>query len=187
MSRNDLYTRTGVGANPVLLADVKSYLKQTSTSDDVLIQTLIDSAVEYGEAYTGRDFRANTWTLLIDAFTDRIVLRRNPVDAISSVKYLLSTVLTTIATSVYYLKKGVQCAEILLQDGETWPSDLDNIEHGIQIVFTTVAYRNLDQIKDALYRHINHLYHNRGDCDTKSAAELSGADTIYNQFRIARV
>ena len=184
---SDLYTRTSVGTNPVLLADVKAYLKQTATADDTLIQVFIDSAVEYGEAYTGREFRNNTWTLLIDDFADRIVLNKNPVDTITTVKYLLSTVLTTIASSVYYLKKNTQCGEILLSEDQSWPTDLDDIEHGIEIVFTTVVYQELNRIKDALYRHIAYLYTNRGDCEVKAAGKASGADSIYDQFRISRV
>ena len=148
---------------------------------------MIDSATEYGESYTGRAFRVQTWTLLIDSFANRIVLNRNPIDTITTVKYILSGTLTTIASTVYYLKKGVQCAEVLLREDQDWPTDLDEIEHGIEVIFTTVAYRNISQIKDALYRHIAYLYANRGDCDTKSAGKASGADAIYDQFRIARV
>lgn len=183
----DLYERTDAGTSPVSLADVKSYLKITSTSDDTLIQLLIDSATEYGERYTGRAFRTQTWKLLIDAFANRIVLRRDPIDAITSVEYIVGGVLTTIATSVYYLKKGVQCAEVLLQEDQSWPTDLDDVEHGIEIIFTVAAYHDLNSIKDALYRHIAHLYMNRGDCDVKSAGRASGADMIYDQFTIVRV
>lgn len=182
-----LYTRTNTAKSPVCLADVKSYLKGPPSADDSLIQILIDSATEYGESYTGRAFRVQTWNLLIDAFAPRIAMNRNPIDAITSVKYLVSSVLTTIATSVYYLKKEVQRGLILLQEDQDWPTDLDEIEHGIEIIFTTIAYKNIDQIKNALYLHIAYLYTNRGDCDAKSAAKASGAEAIYDQFRIARV
>jgi len=184
---SDLYTRTNAGTSPVLLADVKSYLKQTSTADDGLIQVFIDSATEYGETYTGRAFRKQTWTLLIDAFANRIALNRNPIDAITTVKYLVSDVLTTIVDTVYYLKKNVQCGEILLKEDQDWPTDLDEIEHGIEIIFTTVAYQDINRIKDALYRHVAYLYTNRGDCDVESAGKASGADAIYDLFRIPRV
>lgn len=181
------YTRTETKESPACLAEVKSYLKNPPSADDSLIQVLIDSATEYGESYTGRAFRVQTWTLLIDAFAARITLNRNPIDAITSVSYIVSSVLTPIASSVYYLKQNVQCGEILLQDDQDWPTDMDEIEHGIEIIFTTVAYFKIDQIKDALYRHIAYLYANRGDCSIKDAGEASGADGIYDQMRIARV
>ena len=166
---SDLYTRTSAGTSPVELADVKSYMKQTSTADDDLIQVLIDSATEYGEAYTGRAFRAQIWTLLIDAFSDRIALLRNPVGVITTIKYTVSGALTLIADTVYYLKKNVQCGEVLLQEDQDWPTDLDEVEHGIEIIFTTTAYQDINRIKDALYRHIAYLYTNRGDCDAETA------------------
>lgn len=184
---SDLYTRTSISKNPVLLNDVKSYLKNPPSSDDTLIQILIDGCIEYGESYTRRDFRINTWQLLIDDFKDRILLRRNPINTILSVKYLVNDILLTVPISIYYLKKGVQSSEILLKKNQSWPTDLDEIEHGIEIIFTTTAYRDLNIIKDALYRHIAHLYTNRGDCDVKSASNISGASIIYDQFRVARI
>ena len=184
---SNLYTKTAAGTAPIDLATAKSYMKQISTSDDTLINTLIAAAVEYGENYTGRDFTANTWQLLIDDFADRIVLLRNPIDAITTVKYIVGGTLTLIADTVYYMKKGVQCSEILLKEDQEWPDDLDEIEHGIEIIFDTEAYTDINLIKDALLRHVAHLYTNRGDCDVKSAGAESGADALYNQIRISRV
>jgi uncharacterized phiE125 gp8 family phage protein len=188
---SDLYTLTTPGSNPVDLAGAKNFMKITGTvpsAEDTLINNLITSAVNYGEKYTGREFRANTWTLLIDAFADRIVINRHPVESITTIKYQQENVgQTTIASSVYTLKKAVQCAEIILQKDQEWPSDLDEVEHGIEIVFVTAVYPSIDQIISALYNHINHMYHNRGDCTIKSAGEDSGANLIYDQFRISRV
>ena len=162
-------------------------MKITSSAEDDVIKSIINMATTFGEKYTGRDFRANTWTLLLDCFGARIELRRDPVATITFVKHLVSDSQVTVATSVYYLKKGVQSSEILLQDGQDWPTDTDEREQAIEIEFVTEAYRCIDQIKEAMLRHIAYLYTNRGDCDTKNAAIESGASFIYDQFRIARV
>ena len=185
-----LYELQSAAASPVSLADMKSYMKVTSASDDDLIQVLIDAATAYGERYTTRDFRIKSWKLLLDEFDDRICLRRSPVNSITSVEYLVSSVLTPIASSVYYLKKGVQFSEILLQEDQEWPDDLDEREQGIEIVFATVAYNAGNAIKIAIKRWVSFAYANRGDCDCQSEALIgkqSGADFTLDQFRISRI
>ena len=192
---SQFYERTKKAKTPVKLDDVKSYLKLPAATgpDDDLIQTLIDAATDFAEKYTGRELRKNTWKVFLDAFSDRICLRKDPVDSITSVQRLVSGTLTTVATSVYYLKNNQQFSEVLLQDGQTWPSDVDEREHAIEIVFVTKAHRCLDQVVTGIYRHVAFLYENRGDCDptgfgvSTDAATQSGATKLYDQVRIARV
>lgn len=187
VSQVKFYEELSAAASPVVLADMKTYLKITSSADDTLIQALIDSCTEFGENYTGRDFRVKDWRLSIDFFQARIVLDRNPVASITTAKYLVSDALVTIASTVYYLKKLTQCAEILLQENQSWPIDIDDREQAIEIEFKTEAYYKDDQIIDAIKRNVLFAYENRGDCDTKEAAQKSGAALIYDQFRISRI
>ena len=56
------------GIVPLSLADMKTYLKVTSTSDDALITTLLAAATSWGELYTAREFRVNTWLLFLNEF-----------------------------------------------------------------------------------------------------------------------
>lgn len=185
---SDLYVLKTPGTVPVDVAVMKAYMKVTTTADDGLITSMLSAATTWGENYTGREFRANTWTLLTDVFADRVCLDRAPVATITTVKYLVDTVLTTIANTVYYLKKNLQFAEILLQEDQSWPTDLDDREHGIEIEFVTESYRDIDAIATAIKRHVSYWYSNRGDCsDCKTAAEGSGVAMIYDQFRIDRV
>ncbi len=185
-----LYELVSWAAAPVTLDDMKIYMTVTHSLHDDLIQELIDAATEYGEKYTTRDFRIKSWKLLLDEFDDRICLRRSPVDSITTVKHLVSDVLTLVPDTVYYLKKGTQFSEILLQDGQTWPTDTDLREQAIEIVFATVAYTCGNSINIAIKRWVSFAYANRGDCDCQDPStigKLSGADFIYNQFRIARI
>jgi len=183
-----VYQQVSVTASPVSLTVMKSYLKITTTMDDALIQSMIDAATEWGEKYTGRDFRAITWDLLLDRFTDRIELRRDPVATITSVERLVSGTLVAVASTVFYLKKLVQSSEILLNEDQEWPTDADNREQVIEIQFVTEGYRCQESIIDAIERHVAFWYRNRGDCpDAKGSAEGAGVTIIYNQFRISRV
>ncbi len=208
-----VYELISAGASPVSLATMKSFLKITNTVDDALIQVLIDAATEFGEKYTGREFRANQWKLLLDSFFDlsnsrhhdrhnslefktltlgrissRIMLNRDPVDVVDSVQHLVDTDLVTVDSSIFYLKKNTQDSEILLFENQEWPDDTDNREQAIEILFTTKAYRCINSIIEAIQMHVANLYINRGDCpDAASGAKDSGAIAIYNQFRIARI
>ena len=124
---SQFYERTKKANTPVKLADVRSYLKLPAAAgpDDALLETLIDSATDFAEKYTSRDLRKNRWKVFLDAFQDRICLRRDPINSITSVQRLVSGTLTTVAASTYYLKSNQQFSEVLLENGQTWPTDVD--------------------------------------------------------------
>ena len=192
----DVYTLVTSGTVPVSLDDMKKYMKVTSASDNDLITEMLSAATTWGEGYTGREFRANTWQLLKDAFEDRICIRRDPVDTITFIKHLVLAAQETVAASGYYLKKNAQNSEILLNEDESWPTDTDDREQVIEIEFVTKSYRDTDAIATAIKRHVAFWYKNRGDCGGSGsgagcscgdAAKGAGATAIYDQFRIARV
>jgi uncharacterized phiE125 gp8 family phage protein len=166
---------------------MKSYLRVTNTADDVLIQAMIDAATEWGEKQTGRDFRSITWDLFLDCFEDRIKLRRDPVVSITTVKHLVNSSLVTVDNTIYYLKKLVQASEILLFEGQSWPTDTDNREQAIEIRFVTEGFRCQESIINAIKRSVAFWYTNRGDCDScDTACRGSGVKMIYDQFKIQR-
>jgi len=181
------YELSIVGTLPITVKRAKSYLKVETDEDNILLQDMIATTVRFAERYMGRDLRQNTWKLIIDKFTDRICLRKSQVRSITNVKYTVDAALVTIANTVYYLKKGYGFSEVLLQDGKTWPTDLDEIEAGIQITFITEIPRHIEQYKLGVLEHIAFLYQNRGDCDVDSAAVKSGAVQLYGQGRIQRI
>jgi len=191
------YEQLTAGPAPVTLADMKCYLKVTGTTDDALIQSVIDAATEFGERYTSRDFRVKTWRLLLDCFTDRIVLKRSLIAVVDSIEYLKDDVFTAVAVADTYLKTQRQESVLLLLSGESYPTDVDDREQAIKIEFTTEAFECQDSIKAAIRRHVAFVYENRGDCMDSSGsgdcgcgadtAAQSGALAIYDQFRISRV
>jgi len=188
MANTAVYQMVSAAASPLDLATMKAYLRVTSTADDALIQSMIDASTEWGEKYTGRDFRAITWDLLLDCFEDRINVRRDPVDTITTVKHLVSGSLVTVDSDVYYLKLLPQFAQILLNEDKEWPTNTDSREQAIEIRFVTEGYRCQDSIIEALQRMVAFWYRNRGDCsDCKGAAFGSGATIIFDQFRITRI
>lgn len=177
------------GTIPIKLEVAKDHLKVTGQVDDALITGLLTDIATYAESETGRSYRTNTWTLLLDTFVDRICLRKSPVASITSIKYLVSDSLVTIATSVYYLKKSRGFSEILLSDDQSWPTDMDTIEHGIEIIFVTDVDREVERAKTAMLKHLANLYQNRGDYNVSDSAKQSGAKALYDQpgMKIVRV
>ena len=200
---SDFYELTDPGTVPVTVSEAKSYLKipPNVTADDDLLTIFLAAASDFAEKYTGRELRDNDWTLFLDAFIPvRICLRRDPVASIASVKFFDQTTPTsvqqTVPTSTYYLKKGVQASEVLLQPDQEWPDGstpaltVNEREHSIEVAFLTEAHRCLDQAKLGILRHVAFLYENRGDCDpadSADSAKKSGASILYDQIRISRV
>lgn len=184
-----VYELTALAASPVLLATMKSYMRVSGTSEDTLIQSLIDVATDWCESYTGRQFRANEWQLLLDDFSARIDINKTPVDTIDSITHTVSGSPVTVAAATYYLKHLQQLDEVLLADGKDWPTDTDEREQAIVINFTCKPYaRALSRFVNAVMQFVSYLYENRGDCECDGAsATASGATKILNQFRIARV
>lgn len=175
------------GTLPITKESAKSYLKLETDADNATIQDMVATVVQFAERYTGRDMRPKTWKLWLDCFEDRILLRKSQVNSITSVKYMVDDSLVTIATSVWYLKKGYQFSEILLKASQVWPTDIDEVESGIEIIFVTQEPRNIETYKTGMFEHLAYLYQNRGDCDVESAAKKSGATEKYDQGRIPRI
>lgn len=180
------------GAPPVKLADMKKALRLPDGDhpDDDFVAGLIAASTADVEAYTSRAFRTATWNLYVDEFTDRIELRRDPVDQVTAVNYLVDGSWTLISSSTYYTKKKRQFSELLLAHGETWPTDIDTVEAGIRITFTVSVHPRVDVARAAIKRHVSFMYENRGDCDpadSRDALKASGAEAQLARRRIARV
>lgn len=201
---SQLFIRVTKGTGPIDLAIAKNFLRVDSTADDDLITSMIDAAVDFASDYTSRQYRTDTqWRLMLDEFDDRLCIRRSPVKAITKIERLVSNVWTTVSSSVYYLKQDVTFPEILLKSGQTWPTDVDEIEHGIRIDFTTEPHvASLDQVKQGILRLLSAMYEDRGDNEAMTAgsgvgavmfpaindlARKSGATQFFMSHRVPRI
>jgi len=194
VNQNQVYTLTTPGTLPVLKAEAKLYVRVHSAvvADDALIDSMLDAVCYWGERYTGRSFRAQTWTMLQDSFGERIELRRSPLNAVTSVKHYVDGELAAVSADDYYLKKGRHWSEILLVDGSAWPTTTDTREQAIEVIFTTALWPDAKLTDNAILRHFLHMYENRGDCDHHShsdmvrMARMSGATDLYDTIKITR-
>lgn len=189
-SGGGVYRLSGVkGASPLTVDDAKGYMKVTTAVEDTVISDIIDGATTWGERYTGREFRVNTWVLTLDHFTDSIIINRDHVNTINNIKYYVDDVLITIPDTVYYLDIHQSYSELHLKSGQIWPTDGDDRDDAIKVNFDTKAYHDIEVVKLALYRHVSYLYANRGDSESgiEEAASKSGAKELYNLMKVIRI
>ena len=171
---------TAPAVRPLTLTEVKTHLKIaiTDCSQDDYLNLLIDMATDFGEKYTKRTFINTGFTTYRDDFNDSLLLRRSKTSAIASIKYLVSDVLTTLATSIYDFTDVNDFSEIFLKVDQVFPVDVDAVPQAVEIIFTAgygaAATDVPADVKFAMLNHIAFLYSNRGDC----AGDCSGAGAV---------
>lgn len=203
---------TGPTTTPISVDEVKSYAKISGTSQDTLISILINAAVSYFETFTKRDLINKTYkcyldnfpryngnnAVLSDGFTydyknTGILLKKSKLQSITSIKYLLNTILTTWDSSNYYISNENTYASIYLENTINYPTDVDARKQAVEITFVAgygAAASNVpDEIRLALMAHVAYMLENRGDC----SGDASDADlplpikSLYNQYRIFNI
>jgi len=138
---------------------VKNYLKVDGSEDDTLIDNLIAAAVTDIEEYLWRGFGESTWELELDEWIDEIVIRKNPIQSVSSVTYWdTDNASQTLATSEYKVFKGVPGLIIL----DSKPGLYDRID-AVKVTFTAGESTVPESIKTAVLQMVAHMYENRGE------------------------
>ena len=138
---------------PISVAEVKSFAKISTSSDDAIITMMIETATRYAEQFTHRDFITRTYETFRDQFPGDyqgfgystsnsgnygFELRRSPLQSIESVKYVDSAGSPiTIASTVYYNTIEEDFSTLLTQVGQTWPTDAIEQQQSITIEFKT--------------------------------------------------
>jgi uncharacterized phiE125 gp8 family phage protein len=112
---------------PMSVEEVKVHLRESGTSQDSLIQSLIIASRDYGERFTRRAFAKQTWRLSIDEFPGNGVIRlpMPPLLAVNSVKYTdLSGAEVTLDPSKYLVDLGSLPGKIDRPYLVVWPLTL---------------------------------------------------------------
>lgn len=175
---------------PIDLFLLKQHLKVTTTSEDALLNLIIDAVTKFGEDYTWRDFITKTYTTRRHFFPRAFRLRKAVVQVINSIKYQKMGVETVVPTTVYFLTNATGFPRIELQLDQEWPDDEDRIAQTITIEFASgyglVGTDVPGDIRMALLNHAAELYKSRGDCTDCSCQSTlpANAKVIYDQYRI---
>lgn len=115
-------------ATPVSVAEAKTHLRVTQSTDDTYIGTLIDAATLEAERYLGRSLITQTLVLRLDAWpADGIIhLPRPPVASVTSVVYQdTAGAQQTLDASEYFRALYGDDMRLVFAEDATWP-DLES-------------------------------------------------------------
>ena len=181
-----LQIQTEPNQEPLSLQEVKDYLRVEDTTDERILQAMIETARRFAEEHMGRSLMSQTINQFIDGYDELedplfegfkkgpfltyyknyITLARPPVISVSSVStFNDSDTETTFAASKYYLDNVREPASIVLRNGETFPTSL-RVANAIKIVYVSgysSPFSIPEPIRLGMLQHIAHLYEHRGD------------------------
>lgn len=183
----------------VTLTELKEYSKIFIDVEDTTLQIILDSALEFGQAYTRRVFTTTEFKTFRDEFITRsnfIELRKSKFIAISTNGFRYfneSNVLVDVDSSIFMTTNQSDYSKIALLNNEDWPSDLseDRPFQNVEITFTAGFGTSADDVPDglkiAVMQHALDMIKNRGDCSdcTCNITNLpAAAKTLYDKFKI---
>ncbi len=176
--RKSLKLSSAPSVEPVTTAEAKSWLRVDTSTDDTMIDGLIETARVAVENYTKRALITQTWELRMDApavysglwflsSLGAIDLPKLPIQSITSFKsYDDANTETTFSSASYSLHEDG--GRLFLNDGYTWPTDLRPFA---SVLITYVCgYGDAatdvpEAYKTAIKMLVANMYNNRSDCE----------------------
>jgi len=152
---------TTTGAEPILLADVKTYLKVDYSDEDSIISMLISGVREQVEDFTGLSLIASTIEYFNDEIPDEIVLPYPEHASITEVK------INDVVSSAY-TKTGL--TQFIVYPESTYLSGEN--QQGIYIKYVTSGTCPIG-LKLEMLKIIDEKYRNRGNTFEGSITELN--------------
>lgn len=158
---------TAPTAEPVSLADVKTFLHVDDNDENELIQRLVVAARDWCERFTGRQFMTATYDWRLDAFPDSsadcLWVPRPPLASVTSITYTATDgTSTTWGASNYQTDIYSEPARILPAYGVTWPSTRD-VLNAVTIRFVCGAAETAvkETVKQAIKMLVAHWFESR--------------------------
>lgn len=157
---------------PVTPAEAKAHMRFSSTAEDALIASLIDTAVALLEGpygMLGRALVTQRWRVHLKGFAPRLDLPLPPLQSVESVKYRdASGTLVTLDPSIYEVDKHLRVGSIRLAYGKTWPAT--ELHAWPVQVEMTCGYGGAAAVpatlKQAILMLVTHWFVNRGAVGT---------------------
>jgi uncharacterized phiE125 gp8 family phage protein len=117
---------------PVTLNEAKLHCRVDGAEQDALLNIYIAAATNYVEQYLGRAIMTQTWELVLDSFSDAILIPKGPVQSIASVKYFdTSEILQTLDSASYVLDNVSDPAWIVRPTDTSYPAVADGVNNVI--------------------------------------------------------
>ena len=166
---------TAPASYPVTLDEAKAQCRVDSADEDALLNGLIAAATDYVENYTGRAIVSQTWELVLDDFSDAMMITKGPVISVTSVKYFdTNEVEQTIAGTNYALDAVSNPAWLVKASDYTWPDVADGVNNVI-IRFVAGYAAVPASIKQAILLLIGQWFDQRADVSDKAMISVPNA------------
>lgn len=155
---------TAPATYPVTRAEVKAQCEVQGTDNDALIDTYIAAATAHVESVTGRAVMSQTWEVVLDDFSDAIMLPRGPVQSVTSVKYFdTAEAEQTVSAGDYVLDNASDPAWLVKADGSTYPTVAEGVNN-VTIRFVAgyaATDPKLQELRAAILITVAYFYDNR--------------------------
>lgn len=154
----------------VSVAEAKTHLRVSGTSDDTYINTLIQVAGKLSESYTGLSFVTQERRIKLDKFPcddGHIIVPYGPVQTIDTFQYIDSDADTQTLVLNTDFRVDIHSELTRLESIDGWP-DTDTQFNAVTIEYTA-GYNNVGgpalpmTIKQAMLLQIGAMYENRQD------------------------
>jgi uncharacterized phiE125 gp8 family phage protein len=148
---------------PVSLVEARAQCRVDSTEEDGLIAGYMLAARDYVETYTRRALMAQTWEQTVDELGGEIVLKKPPIQSVTSVKYTdVASVEQTLASNQYRLVRRDTGEHVIVPAyGVTWPTPQD-VEGAVTVRFVagygTSPGSVPEKIRQAILLLVAHYY-----------------------------
>jgi len=157
---------TAATTEPVSLIEAKAHLRVTDSNSDTLISSLIKTARQHCENFTGRALASQTFELIMDSFPSVIELPMPPVTSLIAtdcgIKYKDSDGVETTLASTEYIFYDSEPAVIVNAYGKSWPTFIPYPIGAVKVRYVAGYTTNIPEpIKQAIMLLVGHLYENR--------------------------
>jgi len=183
---------TAPTVKPVTDAEIRLHLHIDSGDGSALVNTYINTAVDYCEKFQNRVYIEQIWYLTLDNFpaADIITIPLPPLMSVSSVTYYgTGSTANTMTTTSYVVDSASSPGRLSLAYGESWPSIDMRPVNGVVVKFTagygSAATSVPTFVKQAIKLLVGHWYEHREDTDIKKLENIpAGVDSLLTFERI---
>jgi uncharacterized phiE125 gp8 family phage protein len=167
----------------ISLSTAKAHLRVDSNDEDTLITSLINTAGEIVEEYTGLYLESGTFTYYADRFSSVMPIHAGPGISITGVQYIDDLGVTkTWASSHYFIDEKSYPMRVQFDE---LPNEVDDRVHAVRISGTAGYTTVPSALKSAMLLIIGHLYEHRKDVlvGIQSAPLVHGAKYLMDKFK----
>lgn len=183
---------------PISLAEAKSHLRVTHSTEDLIIAMYVSAAREDIEKWTARALVTQTWELVLDEFpADEIQLPKPPLQSVTSIKYDDGNGIEQTLDVSEYTVDNVSEPGWVVPTPTGWPSTFEGI-NSVRIRFVAgylsgnspedLAAGVPGPLKAAILLQLGRMYENREDVivgTNVARLPVGTAEYLARPYRIA--